>query len=97
MNVSVVLYTLGLWALVNNAGLIGNVTHIGMLTQEDYEHVLAVNLYGTINTTKAFLPLIRRTPGRIVNMASMSGLVGVAFAPYAVSKFGVEGYSDCLR
>ena len=82
---------------MNNAGIIGNVCHLGWLTEADYEQVLKVNLYGTINTTKAFLPLIRRTPGRIVNMASMSGKVGIGFAPYAVSKFAVEGFSDCLR
>lgn len=61
------------------------------------DKVLAVNLYGVILVTKAFLPLVRRTPGRIVNMASIMGRFTVSPVPYTVAKFGVEGFSDAIR
>lgn len=87
----------GLWAVVNNAGVAGVVSHFEWLTKTDYDQVLGVNLYGVILVTTAFLPLVRRTPGRIVNMASVMGRFTVATAPYTVSKFGVEGFSDAIR
>lgn len=87
----------GLWALVNNAGIAGVVSNVEWLTKADFDQVLSINLYGVIFVTKAFLPLVRRSPGRIVNMASVMGRFTVATAPYTVSKFGVEGFSDSLR
>ena len=45
-----------------------------------------------------FLPLLRQSSGRIINMSSMGGLVGVPFLmPYSSSKFAIEGISDSLR
>lgn len=87
----------GLWAVVNNAGVAGVVSHFEWLTKTDYDQVLGVNLYGVILVTTAFLPLVRHTPGRIINMASVMGRFTVATAPYTVSKFGVEGFSDAIR
>jgi len=49
-------------------------------------------------TTKALLPLLRKSKGRIVNVASIAGRVGLPTEPaYCVSKYGVEAYSDILR
>ena len=73
------------------------VSPVEWLTRKDFDNVLAVNLYGVILVTKAFLPLVRRTPGRIVNMASIMGRFPVSPAPYTIAKFGVEGFSDTLR
>lgn len=87
----------GLWAVVNNAGIPGVVSQFEWLTKADLDKVLAVNLYGVILVTKAFLPLVRRTPGRIVNMASIMGRFTVSPVPYTVAKFGVEGFSDAIR
>lgn len=87
----------GLWALVNNAGIAGVVSPFEWLTKKDIDQVLNINLYGVILVTKAFLPLVRRTPGRIVNMASVMARFTVAPVPYTVAKFGVEGLSDALR
>jgi NAD(P)-dependent dehydrogenase (short-subunit alcohol dehydrogenase family) len=60
--------------------------------------VLDVNLFGTIDVTMTFLPLIKRSRGRIVNMSSAAGRFAVPVAtPYTISKYGVEAFTDNLR
>lgn len=63
----------GLWGLVNNAG-IWYVSELEMTSEKVFREVLEVNLMGTICMTKAFLPLIRKAKGRIVNMSSVTGM-----------------------
>ena len=60
--------------------------------------VLDVNLLGLIDVTMTFLPLVKRSHGRIVNTASVFGrhVIG-GCAPYCVSKYGVEAFTDSLR
>ncbi|XP_048122124.1 D-beta-hydroxybutyrate dehydrogenase, mitochondrial isoform X3 [Alosa alosa] len=87
----------GLWALVNNAG-VSTFGEVEFTSMETYKQVSEVNLWGTIRITKALLPLIRRTKGRVVNLASMYGRMGNALrSPYCISKYGVEAFTDCLR
>ncbi|KAK1168530.1 D-beta-hydroxybutyrate dehydrogenase, mitochondrial isoform X1 [Acipenser oxyrinchus oxyrinchus] len=86
-----------LWALVNNAG-VSTFGEVEFTSLETYKQVADVNLWGTIRVTKAFLPLIRRAKGRVVNIASMFGrMSNSSRSPYCVSKYGVEAFSDCLR
>ncbi|KAM8823237.1 D-beta-hydroxybutyrate dehydrogenase, mitochondrial isoform 2-T2 [Spinachia spinachia] len=86
-----------LWAVVNNAG-VSTFGEIEFTSMDTYRRVSEVNLWGTIGVTKAFLPLIRRAKGRVVNVASMSGRMGGrSQSAYCVSKYGVEAFSDCLR
>ncbi|XP_037311150.2 D-beta-hydroxybutyrate dehydrogenase, mitochondrial [Pungitius pungitius] len=86
-----------LWAVVNNAG-VSTFGEIEFTSMDTYRRVSEVNLWGTIRVTKAFLPLIRRAKGRVVNVASMSGRMGgPSQSAYCVSKYGVEVFSDCLR
>ncbi|CAL1537396.1 unnamed protein product [Lymnaea stagnalis] len=87
----------GLWGLVNNAGVARMMGNLEFCTMEDYQKVLNVNLFGLIEVTRIFLPLIRRAHGRIVNMSSVSGRIAVAGGPYCCSKYGVEAFSDILR
>ncbi|XP_019622982.1 PREDICTED: retinol dehydrogenase 16-like isoform X2 [Branchiostoma belcheri] len=89
----------GLWGLVNNAGILGVMGGtMEWATLEDYQAVLSVNLLGMIDVTKTFLPLIKKSRGRIVNVASGVGRLAMPQgAPYTVSKYGVEAFSDCLR
>ena len=59
-----------------------------------------VNVFGLLDTTRAFLPALRRTGdgARIVNVGSLSGLVASpGSASYSASKFAVEGLTDVLR
>lgn len=60
--------------------------------------VLEVNLYGAIDVTMTFLPLIKKSHGRIVNTSSIMGRVAYPGAtPYCISKYGIEAFADNLR
>ncbi|XP_036609735.1 D-beta-hydroxybutyrate dehydrogenase, mitochondrial [Trichosurus vulpecula] len=87
----------GLWGLVNNAG-VSTFGEVEFTSMETYKEVAEVNLWGTVQTTKASLPLLRRARGRIVNISSMLGrMASAARSAYCITKFGVEAFSDCLR
>ncbi|XP_075058344.1 D-beta-hydroxybutyrate dehydrogenase, mitochondrial-like [Mixophyes fleayi] len=87
----------GLWGLVNNAG-ISTFGEVEFTSLETHKEIADVNLWGTIRVTKAFLPLVRRSKGRVVFMASILGRMGSpSRSSYCVSKYGVEAFSDCLR
>ena len=88
---------LGLWGLVNNAGIPGGMGHPEWLTLDDYAPAIHVNLYGMVETTRIFLPLVRQENGRIVCVSSVMGRVAATSAPYVASKYATEGYCDCLR
>lgn len=64
---------------------------------EDFQRILKVNMNGVIAMTVIFLPLIKKARGRIVNVASVLGRVAANGGGYCISKFAVEGFSDCLR
>lgn len=83
--------------LVNNAG----VTRDGLLmrmSNEDWDTVLNTNLKGAFNFVKALArPFIKQKSGRIINVASVIGLVGNAGqANYAASKAGLIGFSKSV-
>ncbi|XP_064008956.1 D-beta-hydroxybutyrate dehydrogenase, mitochondrial-like isoform X1 [Pogoniulus pusillus] len=87
----------GLWGLVNNAG-ISTFGEVEFASLDNYKKVAEINLWGTVRVTKAFLPLIRRAKGRVVNISSMLGrMVSPSRSCYCISKFGVAAFSDCLR
>jgi len=84
-------------AVVNNAG-IGLGGPLEVLDVNEIQKVYDVNVLGYIRIIQVFLPHLRQTAGRIVNMSSLAGLIGIPFAiPYSSSKFAVEGMSDGLR
>jgi len=62
----------GLWGLVNNAGivLIGPIEWIPL---EKSKHIADINLWGMIDVTKTFLPLVKKARGRVINLSSMLG------------------------
>jgi len=83
-------------ALVNNAGA----GHLGTLEQESVEDVRAVmevNFFGVLNVTKAALPLLRQSRGRVLTVTSVGGVVGQPFnEAYCAAKFAVEGFMESL-
>lgn len=85
-----------LWTVVNNAGIAGPCI-TPWTDPDDYLQVMAVNFHGTVEVNHAFLPLIKRSRGRVVNVASILGQFSFYGGPYVASKFAVEGYSDGLR
>ncbi len=83
--------------LVNNAG----VTRDGLLmrmSEADWDTVLGTNLRGAFLFTKAFSrALLRQRSGRIINVASVIGLIGNAGqANYAASKAGLIGFTKSV-
>lgn len=80
--------------LVNNAGITRD-TLLMRMKDEDFEKVLDTNLKGVFYCTKAVSKLMmKKRAGRIVNMASVVGLVGNAGQTnYAAAKAGVIGFS----
>ncbi|XP_061177363.1 D-beta-hydroxybutyrate dehydrogenase, mitochondrial-like [Saccostrea echinata] len=87
----------GLWAVVNNAG-IDCWGDIEFCTMDMYRRIAEVNLFGMINVTKIFLPMIRKSKGRIVNNTSVKGRVSLPrISVYGITKYGGENFSDCLR
>lgn len=86
-----------LTALVNNAG-IPSAGPLELLPLEEFRRVLDVNVLGVFAVTQAFLPLLKLTRGRIVNISSVAGLASLPFmGPYTASKFALEAMSDSLR
>ena len=83
--------------LVNNAGITRD-NLMSFMKEEDFEAVIAVNLKGVFNMTKAISGLmIRQKLGRIVNISSVSGLMGNAGqVNYAASKAGVVGLTKSV-
>jgi len=88
----------GLWGVMNNAGIVGACAPFEWLNLNDFKSVNGVNLYGLVDVTLTFLPLVKLARGRIVNTASVYGRYSLAVAnPYCISKYGVEAFTDGLR
>jgi len=83
--------------LINNAGITRDALLIRM-SEQDWDSVLSVNLKGTFNCCKAICKvMMKQRSGRIVNMASIIGLMGNAGqVNYAASKAGMIGLTKSL-
>src|SRR5262245_36613769 len=87
----------GLAGLVNVAGIV-KPAPLEFQPLDDFREQLEVNLIGHLAVIQAFLPLIRKGSGRIVNVGSIGGLVVLpVHGAYSASKFGMEAISDALR
>lgn len=83
--------------LVNNAGyVLGSL--VEEATVEQAQQQFETNFWGIVRMTKAVLPGMRqRREGRIINISSLAGLIGVPGEGfYSATKFAIEGYSEAL-
>jgi NAD(P)-dependent dehydrogenase (short-subunit alcohol dehydrogenase family) len=87
----------GLYGLVNNAG-IAVAAPMEFIPMDRFEEQMRVNVTGQVAVTQAFMPLIRKAKGRIVNIGSDNGKLTMPFnGAYCMSKHAMESFSDALR
>jgi NAD(P)-dependent dehydrogenase (short-subunit alcohol dehydrogenase family) len=83
--------------LVNNAG-VAILGPVELLPVDAWRRQFEVNVIGLVAVTQAFLPLLRRGRGRIVNVGSIAGRSALpGSGAYDSSKFAVEALTDVLR
>jgi NAD(P)-dependent dehydrogenase (short-subunit alcohol dehydrogenase family) len=85
------------FGLVNNAGVSLN-GPLELLPVSGIRTLMEVNVLGLMAVTRAFIPLLRESRGRLVNISSGHGLLALPDkSAYAASKFAVQAISDSLR
>jgi 2-dehydro-3-deoxy-L-rhamnonate dehydrogenase (NAD+) len=84
--------------LVNNAGIAGRAAPLWEQTANDWERIVAINVYGPANFCRAVVPhMMSRSYGRIVNIASIAGKEGNPnMAPYSATKAAVIAMTKSL-
>jgi NADP-dependent 3-hydroxy acid dehydrogenase YdfG len=86
-----------LFGLVNNAGVSLN-GPLELIPASEIKKLMDVNVLGLLAVTKAFMPLLRQSKGRIINISSGHGLLAIPDkSVYAASKFAVQAITDSLR
>ena len=84
-------------AVVNNAGIAVNAP-VEVLSMDDWRQQFEVNFFGHVAVTKAVLPALHASSGRLVTISSIVGKVALpTYGAYAGAKFALEGMSDALR
>ncbi len=87
----------GLAGLINNAGVVAP-GPLEFLPEHEIRNQIEVNLFGCIVVTQAFVSLVRRARGRIINIGSVQSRIGVPFLSiYSATKFALAGFSRALR
>ena len=82
--------------LVNNAGR-GFVGTIEQVSMDEMREVMEVNFFGVVAATKAAMPHLRASGGRVITVTSVGGVVGQPFnEAYCAAKFAVEGFMESL-
>ncbi|CAD5115960.1 DgyrCDS4890 [Dimorphilus gyrociliatus] len=87
-----------LWAVINNAGILGKFCPFDWQNKEDYENTISVNFWGNFNVMKSFLPLLKKSNGRLITTTSATVLLPLPFtSSYLASKFALEGLVESTR
>ena len=82
---------------MNNAG-IGQSGPVELASSENLKRIFDINLFGQLAMIRAFLPLLRRKRGRIVNVGSVGARLAIPFGgALCASKAAFEIFSDSLR
>ena len=84
-------------AVVNNAGISNFDPTLEMSTMDNLRANLEVNFFGVIAVSRAAMPMLRASRGRLVSIGSVHGVVGQPFnEAYCAAKFAVEGFMEAL-
>ncbi len=83
--------------IFNNAGVALS-SQVEEMAYEDFEWLMAINFWGVVYGTKAFLPLLRKSgQGHVINISSVFGLFSVPTqSAYNAAKFAVRGFTESL-
>ena len=83
--------------IVNNAGILRD-TYFHKMTEEEWDRVVKVHLYGSFHVSRAAAPVFKQQQsGSLVHMTSTSGLIGnLAQANYSAAKLGIVGLSKSI-
>lgn len=86
-----------LYGLVNNAGVgMSGVLEVTPIT--DIRNLMEVNVIGLLAMTQAFIPMLRKSKGRIINIGSTASfLASPGASAYSASKFAIRAITDSLR
>ena len=94
------------WRAIGDRELVGLVNNAGIAVDGPLEFIAIANLrrqfevdvIGQIAVTQAFLPMLRKAKGRIINMSSEAGIAALPFfSALSASKFALEALTDSLR
>ena len=84
-------------AVINNAGWAATLPTIEQCSMTDYRAGFEVNFFGVVQVTRAVMPHLRRTGGRLITVGSTRGLIAQPFNEcYSAAKFAVEGFLESL-
>lgn len=85
------------FVIINNAGISGGAP-FELMSHDHWKDLFAVNVFGLVDMTRAFMPLLRKSKGKVINIGSISGRVtSPLMTSYSSSKFAVRAISDGLR
>lgn len=84
--------------MINNAGIAGSMLPGAETSVKDLDRVFAVNFYGVVHGTLAFMPQLEiNAEAALVNVSSIFGMIGApGNADYCATKFAVRGYTEVL-
>lgn len=83
-------------AVINNAGA-GHVGTLEIDSIDDVRQVMEVNFFGVLLVSRAAMPHLRASKGRLITVTSVGGVIGQPFnEAYCAAKFAVEGYMESL-
>ncbi|XP_069689241.1 short-chain dehydrogenase/reductase family 9C member 7-like [Periplaneta americana] len=86
-----------LWAVVNNAGIPSG-SEVEWTSMDDFHQVIDINALGVVRVTRAFLPLLRKSKGRVVIVTSALGRISISgLSAYCMSKYAAVALADTLR
>lgn len=87
----------GLYGLVNNAGL-GELGMLSTWAEDELVNIFDVNVFGPFRMTNAFLGLLLKSEGRVVNIGSQGGVITYKYyGPYTMTKHALEAYTVTLN
>ncbi|WAR01811.1 RDH16-like protein [Mya arenaria] len=88
---------IGLWGVVNNAGVMPTFAPVEWTSVEEFQHVYNVNFFGSVFVTQKFLPMLRKSRGRLVNVCSVTSHCAYpGITTYVTSKAALKMFTVCL-